>query len=767
MTQPLANQHLFLPSPYCKSYVNPNKDVIIYKDENPLKKIVIANPGKILQLCENLTDSHTKYLEAKMNIYFKAETGARAVFFINLFDIPNKACIQVIQVQILEQPITSCLCEDTINNILIYKHSVLKCAEKLDAKIQRMIEEATSDETEAQIVIVPVISKEIRTNLPKKLIPCPVYLICFVEPLSDAYLVRTLVDETMMYCLTPLLNTRYYEEEKQLKIRCQNLLSVTRKLFSELENINELLRTVIREVTRLTNSEKCCLFLLDPDHVNIVAKVFDGVNPIDKKTLVRIAKDQGIAGHVAATGKTLIIKNAYKHPLFYKDRDEIAGFKTRNILCFPLRDENGVIGVAQLYNKIDGNYDYFDEQITNAFSIFCGLSIRHSLLYKKVEDSQSKCQLSNRLMFHYFQIKDQDIADILLCEGYHNVKDFDSFSFSARKVIYTEIPCYILKIFHNLKLCEEYKIKDEVFVRFLLYVKRGYKDLPYHNWIHGFACTHFAYLAVKHFRLVEKGYLSKLECLAYLISCLCHDIEHKGTTNSCEPQTNCLLANLYSSRSSVMERYQLSQTLRILNLDGCNILENINIADYSKCIDLMKNMILATDLATHYRIHSRQLVMATEGFNYKNPEHRFFLCSLLMTCADLSEHAKDWMETKSVAQLYHAEFFDDLSDKLIVNRDDMNGDKEKLSMPHYMFEFLTDCCLCVFRILSKMFPAAECLVEAVLRNVTCWDVAKGVFDALCLDGGTSYEILISDAFEDGVQKALVDLTVEDENSIQN
>lgn len=59
---------------------------------------------------------------------------------------------------------------------------------------------------------------------------------------------------------------------------------------------------------------------------------------------MRIPIGQGIAGHVATTGKLLNIRDAYNHPLFYPGIDEATGFKTRNILCFPIRDEKGIIG---------------------------------------------------------------------------------------------------------------------------------------------------------------------------------------------------------------------------------------------------------------------------------------------------------------------------------------------------------------------------------------------------------------------------------------
>lgn len=59
---------------------------------------------------------------------------------------------------------------------------------------------------------------------------------------------------------------------------------------------------------------------------------------------MRIPIGQGIAGHVATTGKLLNIRDAYNHPLFYRGIDEATGFRTRNILCFPIRDEKGIVG---------------------------------------------------------------------------------------------------------------------------------------------------------------------------------------------------------------------------------------------------------------------------------------------------------------------------------------------------------------------------------------------------------------------------------------
>lgn len=75
-------------------------------------------------------------------------------------------------------------------------------------------------------------------------------------------------------------------------------------------------------------------------------KWFDDVRDVCVSVCVRVQKefripaDQGIAGHVATTGQILNIKDAYSHPLFYRGVDDSTGFRTRNILCFPIKDEN-------------------------------------------------------------------------------------------------------------------------------------------------------------------------------------------------------------------------------------------------------------------------------------------------------------------------------------------------------------------------------------------------------------------------------------------
>lgn len=87
--------------------------------------------------------------------------------------------------------------------------------------------------------------------------------------------------------------------------------------------------------------------------------------------------------------------------------------------------------------------------------------------------------------------------------------------------------------------------------RFCLMVKKGYRDPPYHNWMHAFSVSHFCYLLYKNLELTN--YLEDIEIFALFISCMCHDLDHRGTNNSFQVASKSVLAALYSSEGSVME----------------------------------------------------------------------------------------------------------------------------------------------------------------------------------------------------------------------
>ncbi|XP_063840709.1 cGMP-dependent 3',5'-cyclic phosphodiesterase-like isoform X2 [Scylla paramamosain] len=573
-----------------------------------------------------------------------------------------------------------------------------------------------------------------------------------------------------------LLNTAEAERERRLRTQCQALLSVAQNLFTHLDDVSVLLREIMAEARQLTDAERCSLFLLDREHEQLVAKVFDGERKeesleevllpvlqnlpgvyVTSAGEVRLPATQGIAGHVASTGALLNIRDAYAHPLFYRGFDECTGFKTRNILCFPIKQDGEVIGVAELCNKTTGlHFTRFDEEIATAFSIYCGISISNSLLYKKVSESQVRSKLSNELMMFHMKVTKEEVDRLVQVDvppPSHFHRDFNSFRYFPRQL---PDPCTspaILSMVESLGMITKFRLSRESLARFTLMVRKGYRDPPYHNWLHAFSVTHFAFLLLQNLQLVERGVLTSLEALALIVSSMCHDLDHRGTTNSFQVASNSVLASLYSSEGSVMERHHLAQAMCILNTDDCNFLENLSREEYTKFLDLMREIILATDLAHHLRILSELRQVAEEGYDSANPRHHDLLICLLMTAADLSDQTKDWHSSKHVAELIYKEFFTqgDL-EKAMGNMPLEMMDREKAFIPELQLQFLDDVAIPVYEIVAKLFPEADEPYSSIKANRRNWSRLRDVYKRRKPESTSSLEVFEDDSLEEELEK---------------
>ncbi|XP_046389171.1 cGMP-dependent 3',5'-cyclic phosphodiesterase-like isoform X2 [Ischnura elegans] len=698
----------------------------------------------LLRLCSTLNDKSSAELQIKVNNYLIQETGSQLAFLAAVLSETEELLIQVLGDKVLEEE-KRFTAKDHAVGIPLVKNTVVHLHE---------LEESDKEEIRTLLDFMPETFVAVPINHANvEQVAIIAYIVNFVEEAEGSvFRFIATIRECFEHTLGIILNTLAYEEERRLRIQCQSLLTVARNLFTHLSDISDLLREIMMEARKLTQAERCSLFLLDEERDELVAEVFDGIpaEPGNENAPeVRIAKTQGIAGHVAMTGELLNIHDAYAHPLFYKGIDENTGFKTRNILCIPIKNEKQVIGVAQLCNKINGvHFTSFDEEIALAFSVYCAISIAHSLMLKKVQDAQSRSKLSNELMMYHMKVSNEDtkklISNMLPVPG----PEFADFKFSPRSLKESNTAQTVLYMLDDLGLVQRWRIKRETLARFILYVQRGYRDPPYHNWMHAFSVAHFAYLLLKNLHLMEKGHITELEGLVFIVACMCHDLDHRGTTNSFQLASDSVLAGLYSSEGSVMERHHFSQAMCILNTEGCNIFESLQQAEYKKCLDLLRHLILATDLAQHLRIFNEQKKLTEDGYDSSNEHHRGLLLSLLMTCCDLSDQTKTWSISKKIAELIYMEFFSqgDL-EKAMGNRPSEMMDREKACIPFLQLQFLNDIVHPLFTFLAELFPEAECLVDALKINKRCWETAWELYSKRLRKESSSMAILEDEQLE--------------------
>ncbi|XP_077518864.1 cGMP-dependent 3',5'-cyclic phosphodiesterase-like isoform X3 [Amblyomma americanum] len=732
---------------YCRAFYR------YLKQRWPTFKGMQSDPQGLIQLCASLYDPLTTEIQVKVVEYLQRTTQSENAFILLISDDQDELTCKVVGDRVLEEPAKLLVSSNSFSCALSERRPISLDDIHHDHReeVSRLIGSVLHS-----LLCVPVLHPKYTDRI--------VMLPCVVNKTNGKDFTKR--DEAVVrecfQCITPcLLKTTAYEEERRLREECQSLLTVAKNLFTHLDDVTVLLREIMADARKLTKAERCSLFLLDKEQNELVAKVFDGhvaEDGSESMTEVRIPADQGIAGHVATSGELLNIIDAYAHPLFYRKMDETTGFRTRNILCFPIKDDSGVIGVAELCNKINGKFfTLFDEEMAKAFSIYCGISIMHSLMWKKVRDAQHRSKLSNELMMYHMLVSSEDVKQLVNSEVPPLTSfspDFAKFSFTPRIIPERTTLVVVIAMFEDLGFISRFKIPRDSLAKFVLMVKKGYRDPPYHNWMHAFAVAHFCYLLLKNLSLIGP-YLTELEGLSLFVACLCHDLDHRGTNNSFQLTSKSILASLYSSEGSVMERHHFAQAMAILNTDGCNIFENLSRQEYTDCLDQMRDTILATDLAHHFRIVQELKLMVDEGYNYDNRKHHNLLTSMLVTCCDLSDQTKDWKSSKKIAELIYNEFFSqgDLEKAMGVKPSEMM-DREKAYIPELQIHFIQTIVKPIFDLLAEMFPAARETAEAVDNNKMYWERVSDICRRRYANSASSLDLFEDEKLEKEVLQCL-------------
>ena len=163
--------------------------------------------------------------------------------------------------------------------------------------------------------------------------------------------------------------------------RVLSLMSIYNRIADALD-LDVLLNRLIEIITEALNADRSTLFLHDEETEELFSRVAQG----DVSTEIRFPSDRGIAGSVFTSGEPIIIHDAYADPRFNPEVDKRTGYRTRNILCVPLKNREGrIIGATQVLNKHEGDFDKDDRQMLDAITLHASGALENAKLHENVE----------------------------------------------------------------------------------------------------------------------------------------------------------------------------------------------------------------------------------------------------------------------------------------------------------------------------------------------------------------------------------------------
>lgn len=144
--------------------------------------------------------------------------------------------------------------------------------------------------------------------------------------------------------------------------KTEMLLGISQRL-AALESLDEILETLVKMTTTELGAERSSLFLKDEQTGELYTIAAQG----NLRRKIRIPSTSGIAGDVFQTGERCIVHCAYRDRRFNRQIDEQTGYKTKSLLCVPIKTvRNEIIGVAQVLNKKKGKFTTQDLDLFGA-----------------------------------------------------------------------------------------------------------------------------------------------------------------------------------------------------------------------------------------------------------------------------------------------------------------------------------------------------------------------------------------------------------------
>ncbi|KAL7987619.1 hypothetical protein Chor_006538 [Crotalus horridus] len=548
------------------------------------------------------------------------------------------------------------------------------------------------------------------------------------------------------------------------------LLDVSKTYFDNIVAIDSLLENIMIYAKNLVNADRCALFQVDLKNNELYSDLFDigevhEGKPVFRKTkeireekaywfpsycfnislhICRFSIEKGIAGQVARTGEVLNIPDAYADPRFNREVDLYTGYTTRNILCMPIVSRGSVIGVVQMVNKLTGSaFSKTDENNFKMFAVFCALALHCANMYHRIHHSECIYRVTMEKLSYHSVCSAEEWKTLMDCKLPPQLcREIEQFHFDIGP--YEDFwPAIFVYMIHQccgegwmnrgrkannredgsammsaLSLYMESDIMEEGFdleklCRFTMSVKKNYRRVPYHNWKHAITVAHCMYVILQH----NHKTFTDLERRGLLIACLCHDLDHRGYSNSYLQKFDHPLAALYST--STMEQHHFSQTVSILQLEGHNIFSNLNSTEYEQILEIIRKAIIATDLALYFG-NRKQLeeLQQTRSLNLKNQAHRDRVIGLMMTSCDLCSVTKLWHITRLTANDIYAEFWaegDDMKKLGIQPIPMMDRDKKD------EIGFYNAVALPCYGTLAQILPPTIPLLRACRENLKQWE----------------------------------------------
>jgi len=168
--------------------------------------------------------------------------------------------------------------------------------------------------------------------------------------------------------------------------RLLEALASCRKISAQ-HDLGVLFGLIAAEAAKLLGADRASIFLLDREKSELWSLAAVG----EKR--IRLDARLGLAGAAALSGQTINVDDARRDPRFYPGVDARTGYRTRNVLAMPLRNQEGeIIGAVQALNKKGGGFTAADEVLLQTLASQAGNALETAQFVRQLREQRDQLQ---------------------------------------------------------------------------------------------------------------------------------------------------------------------------------------------------------------------------------------------------------------------------------------------------------------------------------------------------------------------------------------
>src|SRR5512142_1675028 len=173
--------------------------------------------------------------------------------------------------------------------------------------------------------------------------------------------------------------------DRQKQVQELNIFHDVAKALTSSLNLDSVLQTIMDKMAEYFRPDTWSLLMVDEAKDELYFAIAVGAAAESLKS-VRLKLGEGIAGWVARHGEPLIVPDVYKDARFAKRIDEMTRWKTRSIVCIPLKAKHRVLGVIQLINVHMDEFTESEMFFLQALCDYAAIAIENAKAVERIQE---------------------------------------------------------------------------------------------------------------------------------------------------------------------------------------------------------------------------------------------------------------------------------------------------------------------------------------------------------------------------------------------